>query len=144
MRGAHECGAERALLVHCAKAYILFEHKRQKQTDAPKEMTMTTNTELKLEQLPYGYEASLVSDLIALPGKLFASLGKLIDALDEAVEMRNRYLELDGLNDAALKNLGIARETIPQVVAREAGLIEAVATPVAHNTNTVPSIRPAA
>jgi hypothetical protein len=107
-------------------------------------MTMTTpNTELKLEQLPYGYEAGLVTNLIAVPGKIVRVIGQLLDSVGEAVEMRNRYLELDGLNDAALKNLGIARETIPQVVALEAGLIEAPVTPVAHNSN-VRSIRPAA
>jgi len=104
---------------------------------------MTTHTELKLEQLPYGYEASLVSDVMALPGKFFASLGNLFGALGDAIEMRNRYLELDGLNDATLQSLGITRQTIPQLVALEAGLIETVETPVAHNSN-VNSIRPAA
>jgi len=99
-------------------------------------MQMTTQTTLKLEQLPYGYEAALVSDLMAFPGKVIAGLSKLFAALGEAVEMRNRYLELDGLNDAALNQLGITRETIPQVVAAEAGLLDAtVQTPVAHNSN---------
>ena len=104
---------------------------------------MTTHTELKLEQLPYGHEAAQISSLMALPGKLFAGLRNLVETLDEAIAMRNRYLELDGLNDAALEHLGIARQNIPQVVAREAGLIAEVKTPVAHNSN-VREIRPAA
>lgn len=104
---------------------------------------MTTHTELKLEQLPYGHEAALISDLLVLPGKLFARLGQLFDTLGEAIAMRNRYLELDGLNDTALQTLGIARQDIPQLVAREAGLIAVVETPVAHNSNER-AIRPAA
>ena len=104
---------------------------------------MTTHTELKLEQLPYGHEAALISDLMALPGKFFAALGELADTLGEAITMRNRYLELDGLNDASLKVLGINRQDIPQVVALEAGLLATVKTPVAHNSN-VREIRPAA
>ena len=103
----------------------------------------TQNTELKLEQLPYGYEAGLVSSLIAVPGKIVRSIGKLFDTLGEAIEMRNRYLELDRLNDAALNSLGITRQTIPQAVALEAGLLDAPVTPVADNSN-VRSVRPAA
>ncbi len=104
---------------------------------------MTTHTELKLEQLPYGREAAAISNLLVLPGKLFAAIGTLVETLGEAIAMRDRYLELDGLNDAALKHLGIARQDIPQLVAREAGLLAEVKTPVAHNSN-VRSIRPAA
>lgn len=103
---------------------------------------MTTQTELKLEQLPYGHEAALLSDLIALPGKIVLALGKLIDTLGEAIEMRNRYLELDNLNDAALENLGLTRASIPQVVAFEAGLIDTAEVRVANNNER--SIRPAA
>lgn len=106
-------------------------------------MTTQTQTNLKLEQLPYGYEAGLVTDLIALPGKLVGSIGKLFAALGDAIEMRNRYLELDSLNDAALAQLGVKRETIPLVIAREAGLLETVVTPVAHNSNER-NVRPAA
>ncbi len=104
---------------------------------------MTTQTNLKLEQLPYGQEAALVSDLMALPGKLVAGFGKFFAALGEAIELRNRYLELNGLNDAALSQLGIRRETIPQVVAFEAGLIATKAATAANN-NTVRTVRPAA
>lgn len=104
---------------------------------------MTTHTELKLEQLPYGHEAAVISDLMALPGKLFAGIGKFVEILGEAIAIRNRYLELDGLNDAALQTLGINRQDIPQLVALEAGLITAVKTPVAHNSNER-TIRPAA
>lgn len=104
---------------------------------------MTTQTKLTLEQLPYGYEAGLVSDLFAIPGKIVHALGTLLDSLGEAIDLRNRYLELNGLTDAALKNRGIARETIPQVVAFQAGLIETHVAPVAHNAN-LHSIRPAA
>ncbi len=94
---------------------------------------MTTQTNLTLEQLPYGYEAGLVSDLMALPGKLFSAIGKLFATLDEALELRNRYLELDGLTAGDLARLGITRATISQTDAEEAGLL--VATPVAHNSN---------
>lgn len=104
---------------------------------------MTTHTELKLEQLPYGHEAALISDLMALPGKLVAGLTTFLETLGEAIAMRDRYLELDGLNDASLKILGISRQDIPQVVALEAGLIAAVKTPVADNSNVL-EIRPAA
>jgi uncharacterized protein YjiS (DUF1127 family) len=104
---------------------------------------MTTHTELKLEQLPYGRQAAAISDLMVLPGKFFARLGSLIETLGQAITMRNRYLELDGLNDAALQTLGINRQDIPQVVALEAGLIAAVKTPVADNSNER-TIRPAA
>jgi uncharacterized protein YjiS (DUF1127 family) len=105
---------------------------------------MTTQKNLQLEQLPYGYEAGLVTDLMAVPGKVIAGIGRLIETLGEAIEMRNRYLELDGLNDAALKQLGIKREAIPQVVALEAGLFGHVnETPVAHNNNDR-DVRPAA
>ena len=97
---------------------------------------MTTQTNLKIEQLPYGYEAGLVSNLIALPGKVIARLGKLIATLDDALAMRDRYAALDRLNDATLKEMGITRETIPQIVATEAGLFEPAAKePVAHNSN---------
>jgi uncharacterized protein YjiS (DUF1127 family) len=107
-------------------------------------MTMTTQkTELNLEQLPYGYEAGLVSKLIAVPGKIVRSIGKFFDTLGEAIELRNRYVALDSLNDATLKSLGLTRANISQVVALEAGLIDAPATPVADNSN-VRSIRPAA
>jgi hypothetical protein len=85
---------------------------------------MTTQTNLTLEQLPYGYEAGLVTDLMALPGKLFAAIGKFFETLDEAVALRNRYAELD--------KIGVDPATIAQTVAKEAGLF---ATPVAHNSN---------
>ncbi len=88
-------------------------------------MTTQTQTNLTLEQLPYGYEAGLVTDLMALPGKFFGAIGKLFDTLDEAIELRNRYADLD--------KIGVDRATIAQTVAQEAGLF--VATPVAHNSN---------
>lgn len=106
-------------------------------------MTTQTQTNLKLEQLPYGHEAALVSDLMAFPGKVIAGLGKIFAALGEAIELRNRYLELNGLNDAALNQLGISRETIPHIVAHEAGLIATKNAPAANN-NTVREVRPAA
>lgn len=105
---------------------------------------MTTQTHLKLEQLPYGHEAELVTNLMAFPGQVIAGVRKLVAALDEAIEMRNRYVELDRLDDATLGRLGIKRQTIPQVVALEAGLLgKAAKTPVADNSNDR-SIRPAA
>lgn len=104
---------------------------------------MTTQTNLKLEQLPYSQEAALVSDLLAVPGKVIAGLGKVFAALGEAIELRNRYLELNGLDDAALRHLGISRETIPQIVALQAGLIDNQAAPAANN-NAVREVRPAA
>ena len=88
-------------------------------------MTTQTQTNLQLEQLPYGYEAGLVTDLMALPGKLVAAIGKLFDTLDEAIALRNRYAELD--------RIGVDRATIAQTVAQEAGLF--VAAPVADNSN---------
>jgi hypothetical protein len=106
-------------------------------------MTTQTQTNLKLEQLPYSQEAALVSSLIALPGKVIAVFGQFFAALGEAIELRNRYLELNGLDDAALSQLGIRRETIPQVIALEAGLIAIKAAPAANN-NTVRAVRPAA
>ena len=104
---------------------------------------MTTQTELKPEQLPYANETALVNKLMALPGKFFARLGNLLATLSNAIEMRNRYVALDSLDDATLENLGITRATIPQIVAREAGLIKVVEAPVAHNSNER-TIRPAA
>lgn len=106
-------------------------------------MTTQTQTNLKLEQLPYGPEAALVSDLIAFPGKVIAGLGKVFAALGEAIELRNRYLELNGLDDAGLRKVGLRRDAIPQVVAHEAGLIDTQAAPAA-NTNAVRTVRPAA
>lgn len=88
-------------------------------------MTTETQTNLTLEQLPYGYEAGLLTDLIALPGKLFAAIDTFFATLDEAVAMRNRYAELD--------RIGVDRATIAQTVAQEAGLF--VAAPVADNSN---------
>ena len=85
---------------------------------------MTTQKNLTLEQLPYGYEAGLLTDLIALPGKLFAAIDGFFATLDEALALRNRYAELD--------NLGVDRATISQTVAKEAGLINA---PAADNSN---------
>ena len=106
-------------------------------------MTTQTKPNLTLEQLPYGYEAGLVSDVMALPGKLFAAIGKFVETLDEAIELRNRYLELNGLDQIDLARLGLTRETISKAVAQEAGLL--TATPVAHNSNTNDqSYRPAA
>jgi uncharacterized protein YjiS (DUF1127 family) len=105
-------------------------------------MIMTTQRNLKLEQLPYGHEAALVSELLALPGKAIAGIGKLFAALGEAIELRNRYLELNGLSDAGLSQLGIRRETIPQVIALEAGLIDTQAAPAANNN--LRAVRPAA
>lgn len=97
---------------------------------------MATQNELNFKQLPYGKEAALVTDLIAFPRKLLNGFKNLFVALEDAIEMRNRYMELEGLNDAALNQLGIKREAIPQIVAREAGLLgEAAETPVAHNNN---------
>lgn len=107
-------------------------------------MTTQTQTTVKLEQLPYGQEAALVSALIALPGKLIAGLGKAFATLGAAIEMRNRILELNDLNDAALSQFGIQRQTITQFVAIEAGLLrENAKTPVAGNSN-LRTIRPAA
>lgn len=104
---------------------------------------MTTPNNLTLEQLPYGYEAGLLSDLFAVPGKIALAIGAFFDSLGEAIDMRNRYLELDGLSDAVLESRGIARTSIPQIVAFQAGLIEAPATLVAHNSNQ-DVVRPAA
>lgn len=104
---------------------------------------MTTPTNLTLEQLPYGYEAGLLSDLSAIPGKIVRAIGSLFDSLGEAIDLRNHYLELSGLSDAALERHGIARATIPQIVAFQAGLIELPVTPVADNSN-LRVIRPAA
>ena len=107
---------------------------------------MTTQTELKLEQLPYGKDAETVKDLtalIALPGKLFRAIGRLIDTVGEAIQIRNRYVALDNLDDATLQSLGLTRQSIARVVAQEAGLLTAVTAPVAHNSNER-TIRPAA
>ena len=105
---------------------------------------MTTQTHLELQQLPYGNEAELVTDIMAFPGKVLAGFRKLVAALDEAIDMRNRYVELDNLDDATLSRFGIKRETIPQVVAVEAGLLGlAEKTPVADNSNDS-DVRPAA
>lgn len=106
-------------------------------------MTTQTQTNLTLEQLPYGREAALVSDLMTLPRKVVAHVGNFFAALGEAIELRNRYLELNGLDDAALSHLGIRRDAIPELVALEGGLI---ATPVAPaaNSNVVRTVRPAA
>jgi hypothetical protein len=73
-----------------------------------------------------------ITDLVRLPGKLFAAIGRFIDNLDEAIDLRNRYLELNSLDPADLARLGITRQTISKVVAEEAGLFD---TPVAHNSN---------
>jgi hypothetical protein len=86
---------------------------------------MTTQTNLTLEQLPYGYEAGLVTDLIALPGKLFRAIGAFFTTLDEAIELRNRYADLE--------SIGVDRATIAKTIAQEAGLFGA--NPVAHNSN---------
>jgi hypothetical protein len=107
-------------------------------------MTMTTQNNLKLEHLPYGQEAALVSDLLAFPGKVIAGLGKAFATLGEAIELRNRYLELNGLSDAGLRQLGIRRETIPQVIALEAGLIDKTPAPAANSNSSVRTVRPAA
>lgn len=104
---------------------------------------MTTQTNLKLEHLPYGQEAALLSDLMAVPGKVAASLGRFFATLSEAIEMRNRYVELSTLSDAALNQLGIVRETIPQVVAAEAGLLGQPVSKAA-NSNNLHTVRPAA
>lgn len=96
---------------------------------------MNTQTELKLEQLPYGREAAAVSDFLAAPAKLFAAIGKLLNVLEEAITMRNRYVELDALDQATLAKLGIARPDISQIVAAEAGLLVPPTTRVAGNSN---------
>jgi hypothetical protein len=101
-------------------------------------MTTQFKTLLPLEQMPYGYQFGL--DLMALPGKLFAAIGRFIDTLDEAIDLRNRYLELNGLDQADLARLGITRQTISQAVAEEAGLFDA---PAANNSNDE-GYRPAA
>ena len=104
---------------------------------------MKTPTNLTLEQLPYGYEAGLVTDLFAIPRKIVQAIGGLFDSLGEAIDLHNRYVELNGFSDALLKSHGIERETIPQIIATQAGLIEVPVAPVAHNAN-LRVIRPAA
>ena len=107
---------------------------------------MTTQTNLTLEQLPYGYEAALLSDLFAIPGKILGAIGSFVASLEEAIELRNSYLALNGLSDGALERLGIARATIPQIVAFQAGLFETPVTPVADvaDNSNLRAIRPAA
>jgi hypothetical protein len=104
---------------------------------------MTTQTNLTLEQLPYGREAALVSDLMTLPRKVVAQVGNFFATIGQAIELRNRYLELNGLDDAALIELGLERDAIPAFVAREGGLLATPAAPAA-NSNFDLAIRPAA
>lgn len=105
---------------------------------------MATQTTLNFERLPYGQEAALLSNIfITVPGKILAAVGKMFDTLSDAIAMRDRYVELNGLDEAQLTRLGIKRQNIPQVVAVEAGLLETVTTPVAHNSNER-DVRPAA
>lgn len=104
-----------------------------------------TTPNLTLEQLPYGYEAGLLSDLFAIPGKIASAVAAFFDSLGEAIDLRNSYLELSSLSDGALQQRGLSRETIAQFVAYQAGLIEAPVTPAAHNSNVTPRVvRPAA
>ena len=101
---------------------------------------------LTLEQLPYGYEAGLVTDLFTIPSNIARAIGGLFASLGEAIDLHNRFVELSGLSDAALKSRGIEREAIPQIIASQAGLIKAPVAPVAHNSNlsNLRVIRPAA
>ena len=66
---------------------------------------MTTQTELKPEQLPYANETALVNKLMALTGKFFTRLGNLLDTLSNAIEMRNRYVALDSLDVNAAQDM---------------------------------------
>lgn len=104
---------------------------------------MKTNTNLSLEQLPYGYEAGLVTDIFAIPSKVVRAIGGLFGSLGEAIDLHNRYMELNGFSDVTLKSRGIEREAIPQIIATQAGLIDVPVAPVAHNSNRR-AIRPAA
>lgn len=104
---------------------------------------MATQTELTLEQLPYGYEAGLLTALLTFPGKVVRAILVSVDTLGEAIAMRNRFVELTSLSDRALKDRGIDRDAIPQVVAFQAGLLSSEAAPLA-NSNVARSIRPAA
>ena len=104
-----------------------------------------TTPNLTLEQLPYGYEAGLLSDLFALPGKIAGAIIAFIDSVGEAIDLRNNYLALSSLSDAALQQRGLSRETIAQFVAYQAGLIAAPVTPAANNGNSsLQVVRPAA
>ena len=104
-----------------------------------------TTPNLTLEQLPYGYEAGLLSDLLAFPVKVARAIIAFFDSLGEAIDLRNNYLELSSLSDAALQQRGISRETIAQFVAFQAGLVDAPVTPAAHNSNlNLRVVRPAA
>ena len=103
---------------------------------------MSTNN-LSLEQLPYGYEAGLVTDIFAIPRKIVQAVAGLFGSLGEAIDLHNRYVELNGFSDVTLRSRGIDREAIPQIVATQAGLIAVPVAPVAGNSN-LRAIRPAA
>lgn len=98
---------------------------------------------LTLEQLPYGHEAGLVTDLFAIPRKIVQAVGGWFASLGEAIDLHNRYVELNGLSDATLKSRGIDREAIPQIIAAQAGLVAVPVAPVASNSN-LRTVRPAA
>ena len=104
-----------------------------------------TTPNLTLEQIPYGYEAGLLTDIFAIPAKIVRAIVAFLDTLGEAIDLSNSYLELSSLSDAALQQRGLSRETIAQFVAFQAGLVDAPVTPAAHNSNlNLRVVRPAA
>lgn len=96
---------------------------------------MTTTT-LNANDLPFAGTAQIVTNIYNAVIGGVAGLRSLGQTLDTALEMRNRYNELNALSDTSLESIGLNRNAIATVVAVEAGLFTPnEIAPVASNSN---------